>query len=250
MSDARLLYLDLMKKCLLNLIYSDPERLVQAPSGEQVKLREARLVGLDWPSKAHTMIGMKRLSSLQACLTDVLEEGIEGDVIETGVWRGGASILMRAVLAAYGDHERIVWVADSFEGCPEPDPEKFPHDEGLNLNQYEELSVSRAEVEENFRKYGLLDDQVRFLEGWFKNTLPEAPITELALIRLDGDLYESTATALDALYPKLSHGGYLIVDDYNAIPACKAAVRDYREKHGITAQIHEIDWAGAYWRKP
>jgi O-methyltransferase len=101
----------------------------------------------------------------------------------------------------------------------------------------------------NFARYGLLDDRVKFLVGWFKDTLPNAPIEKLAVLRLDGDLYESTIESLDALYAKVSPGGYVIADDYGSIPACRKAVDDFRARHGVTAQINRIDWAGAYWQK-
>jgi O-methyltransferase len=94
----------------------------------------------------------------------------------------------------------------------------------------------------------LLDDRVRFLPGWFKDTLPDAPIDRLALLRLDGDLYESTIQALEALYPRLSPGGFCIIDDY-IIKACRQAVADYRAKHGVSAEIIHIDGAGVFWRK-
>ena len=175
---------------------------------------KARSQGLDWPAEAETMIGMKRLDNVDFCVRSVLERGIPGDFIETGVWRGGTCILMRAALKAYGDTNRVVWAADSFAGLPPPDP-RYPQDEGSTFHNYSDLlGVSLDQVRENFRRYGLLDDQVRFLKGWFKDTLPAAPIPRLAIARLDGDLYASTMDALEALYPKLSQGGYLIVDDY------------------------------------
>lgn len=96
----------------------------------------------------------------------------------------------------------------------------------------------------------MLDDQVRFIPGWFKDTLADAPVEQISVLRLDGDLYESTIQALDALYPRLSSGGYCIIDDYHALKACEQAVADYREKHGISAKIEEIDGTGVLWRKP
>ncbi len=156
---------------------------------------------------------------------------------------------MRAILAANGDTERTVWVADSFEGLPPPNPEEYPADAGLNFHEVDELAVSREEVERNFERFGLLDDQVRFLKGWFKDTLPGAPIEQLAVLRLDADLYESTMDALVPLYPKVASGGYVIIDDYKVIAACKKAVDDYRAQHGITERIVDIDWNGAYWKK-
>jgi O-methyltransferase len=156
---------------------------------------------------------------------------------------------MRAILKAYGVKDRTVWVADSFEGLPAPDAQKYPEDRGLEfLSRFRQLAVSLEEVQRNFRSYGLLDDQVRFLKGWFKDTLPGAPIERLAVLRLDGDMYESTMDALRALYPKLSVGGYTIVDDFH-IAACTRAVEDFRREHGIDEPIRPIDRHSGVWQK-
>lgn len=208
----------------------------------------ARTEGREWPGYADTMIGLERLDNLQYCIETIISEDIEGDFIETGVWRGGACIFMRAVLAAYSIEGRKIFVADSFEGLPEPDLENYPADKGDRLYLHKYLAISQEEVENNFRKYGLLDDKVVFLKGWFKDTLPEAPIKKLSILRLDGDMYASTMEALDHLYPKLQSGGFCIIDDY-ALPNCKQAVDDYRAKHKINSEIKEIDWTGTYWRK-
>ena len=150
------------------------------------------------------------------------------------------------MLAVHGVTDRTVWVADSFQGFPKPDIASYPNDDGLDLSREDFLAVPLEQVQANFRRYELLDDQVRFLKGWFKDTLPTAPIEQLALVRLDGDLYESTIQALDALYPKLSVGGYVIIDDY-FVEQCKQAVSDFRDAHTIRDEIREIDWSGAYW---
>lgn len=207
-----------------------------------------RFDGRDRPTEALTMIGIRRLNNLEKCLVDVLNEGVPGDIIETGVWRGGACVFARAVLKAYGCTERKVWVADSFKGLPSPNPKLFPLDVGCNLWSNPKLSISLEEVKKNFAKYDLLDDQVQFLVGWFRDTLPKAPIERLAVMRLDGDMYESTMDSLTYLYPKLSLCGYIIIDDYFA-PACRKAVEDYRNKNGITDKIHTIDWSGVFWKK-
>jgi O-methyltransferase len=178
-----------------------------------------------------------------------VEEDVPGDLIETGVWRGGACILMRGALNAYGDESRCVWVADSFEGLPKPNAEKYAADAGDDhWTHNETLAVSLEQVQENFARYGLLDDRVKFLKGWFSNTLPTAPIEKLSILRLDGDMYESTIDAIAALYPKLSVGGFAIVDDY-FLKNCKAAIHDYRDLHGITEPMIEIDDRAIYWRR-
>ena len=241
------LYLNLLKKTLTDLIYQDVQ---ENPSLVPLSAEEdQRIKGFDIPSYAHTMIGLKRLDNLQLCIEEALTNEIPGDLIETGVWRGGAAIFMRAVLKANDDTKRLVWAADSFAGLPTPDLNKYPADADSRFHEFEFLSVSLERVQANFAKYDLLDDQVKFLSGWFKDTLPTAPIKELAVIRLDGDMYESTIDALRYLYPKLSRGGYLIVDDYGCVSSCRQAVDDYRLTHNITDEIKEVDWTGIYWQK-
>lgn len=325
-------YLDLLKGCLTRHLFIDEEvddvegagwkAIAYSPVRRFLNDRGLRLVrtggdrddraeGLTWPKRAETMVGLRRLDNVQACVTDVIQRGVPGDLIETGVWRGGTTILMRGVLAAFGEEKRRVWVADSFQGLPTPNPAMYPADgvdpfeaglaaipsgrasERLTLpvapianidrraasrstwaqrrlhyprgcktapaagyepwntplGTLERLVVSVDDVKANFAKYGLLDAQVEFLIGWFKDTLPTAPIDKLAVIRLDGDLYESTMDALTALYPKLSIGGWVIVDDYNCIDACRLAVTDFRDSHGITEELERVDWTAVCWRR-
>jgi hypothetical protein len=259
--EAARLYIDLLKRCVSNSIYDDDmdmmkgENVVDAETGRYVVVDPARVtleekyLGLIWPTRAHTMIGMPRLENLQMCVETVLQDRIPGDLIETGVWRGGASIFMRGILKAYGVTDRVVWAADSFAGLPPPDFEKYPREAAVDFSKVEALAVSLEDVRTNFARYGLLDDQVRFLKGWFKDTLSGAPIERLAVARLDGDLYESTMDALTALYPKLSPGGYVIIDDYNSFESCNIAVNDFRRDQGISAPLSLIPGAGAFWRK-
>ena len=264
------LYLHLMKQCLTRMLWREKYRPMTSVNGwrrvvfeplqsllrqvqlEVVKIEPDRVgerqEGRDWPLEAETMVGLKRLENLQHCVTSVIRNGVPGDLIETGVWRGGSSIFMRAVLKAYGDYSRMVWLADSFRGLPQPDPARYPVDQGDTLWTYKELAISLEEVKANFSRYGLLDDQVAFLPGWFRDTLPGAPINQLAVLRLDGDLYESTMDALTALYHKVSPGGFVIVDDFG-LPTCRAAIEDFRQVRGITDPIHQIDWTGVFWQR-
>ena len=207
---------------------------------------ELRESGQDTPLDAETMVGLKRLDNLQFCVEEVLRRNVPGDLIECGAWRGGSCILMRAVLKAYGNTDRTVWVADSFEGLPKFDQETYAED--AKIWEGGEMAVSIEEVKQNFERYGLLDSQVRFLKGFFVDTLPDAPVQHLSVLRLDADLYESTTQALDYLYPKVSPGGYVIVDDYN-LPAAKQAIHDYRDRHKIVDEIIPIDAHGVYWEK-
>jgi O-methyltransferase len=239
-------YLSLLESCLTGIIYEDkPLKAL----GSEIYDAGIREVGRDWPSMAHTMIGVKRLANLRRLSEDVIANDVPGDFIETGVWRGGACIMMRAVLHAYRITNRRVWVADSFQGLPAPDIEHYPADRDSDYHTFEELSIPFETVKRNFAKYDLLDDQVVFLKGWFKDTLPIAPIERLALLRLDGDLYESTIIALNSLYDKLSPGGYVIVDDYHVVPGCKAAIGDFLAERKISSGLSEIDGVGVFWQK-
>jgi O-methyltransferase len=278
-------YLDLLKKCLTRYIFPDryvfPDTIpLRRPSRDNhpvawlfypalaammgykaVKFYRyakfgryrkfdsiARSEGRDWPSEADTMIGLKRLDNLHACIETVIRDQVLGDFIETGVWRGGACIFMRAALNVYGDQTRRIWLADSFEGLPKPD-NRYRQDEGsIFWKASHTLAISLDQVRANFSRYGLLDERVRFLKGWFKDILPTAPIERLAILRLDGDMYSSTMDSLTSLYPKLSSGGFAIIDDY-AIEACRKAVTDFRESNKINDPILPIDWTGVYWRK-
>jgi hypothetical protein len=245
-SANRDLYLNLMKRCLLNLIHEDGSETFGKASDFNGATRH---YGQDWPRHAQTMIGAARLGNIQSCVADVIRRQIPGDLLEAGVWRGGATIFMRALLKAYGVSDRNVWVADSFQGVPAPNPDKFPQDAIMDFSPYEKLSVSVEQVQENFRRYDLLDSQVKFLPGWFRDTLPAAPIENLAVIRLDGDLYESTMDGLVNLYPRLSHGGYVIIDDFMNLSPVRQAALDYRQKHGIMSKIEAVDWSAVFWRR-
>ena len=236
---ARQRYLNLLTGCLTRELFLDEDDVEPAVRAE----------GRDWPRTAETMVGGARLANVRHAVETVLEENVPGDPIETGVWRGGVTILMRGILEAWGDTERSVWVADSFEGLPAPNVEDYPDDEGHDLSGVETLMVGADIVRANFERYDLLDDRVRFLEGWFADTLAGAPIEQLAVLRLDGDLYESTMDALVPLYDKVAPGGFVIVDDYGAWEPCRKAVHDFRDRHGITDEIVEVDWTGVYWRK-
>jgi len=275
--ELRTLYLDLMKGVLTRHLLIDEEAwdIGVSPAGwvqdesargkvkrvtrDLLARRQLRLVhtggnpalrevGEDWPPTAETMVGLRRLDNVQSCVEAILADGTGGDLIETGVWRGGCSIFMRAVLAAHGVEDRQVWLADSFEGLAPPDLAAYPHEFTVDLSEFTALAVGLDIVKRNFAKYGLLDDQVRFLPGWFADTLPGAPIEQLSLIRLDGDYYESTMTALTSLYPKLSPGGYVIVDDYQ-IDACRRAVDDYLRSVDEKPRFVEIDASSVFWQR-
>src|SRR5262249_41424222 len=197
-----------------------------------------------------------RLDNIQMCIESVIREGIPGDLIEAGVWRGGTTIFMKGVLDTLGDTSRNLWLADSFEGLPSPDADRYPieakaHNSKVMRDVFQHFAVELADVRENFRRFGVLDKRVRFLKGWFKDTLPRAPIHAFSVIRLDGDYYESTMDCLLNLYPKLSRGGYLVVDDYGQDDwtYCRQAVDEVRRNNNIVEPIIRGDSTCYYWRR-
>jgi len=244
------LYLDFLKKSLTNTLFSDE------PIWNNSSQFIYQFIQHYIADHAITMLPVARLDNIQDCIVDVVEQGVPGDLIETGVWRGGAVIFMRAVLKAYGITDRRVWVADSFAGLPEPDAALFPNEAKfysapLVRNIYKNFAVDLETVRRNFASFGLLDDSVRFLKGWFKDTLPIAPIERLAIMRLDGDFYESTADALNGLYDKLSVGGYVIIDDYgeDSWNYCHRAVDEFRMARRITDPLVRVDDQCCYWQR-
>lgn len=268
MLDINRLYLDLLKKSLTNSLYAEYEKgpplypnsnlnklLIKAFAAKGLEIvykkrnsKQKRIYGQDWPEFAHTMVGLKRLDNIQFCIEDILRKDIKGDFIEAGVWRGGVGIFMNAILKLNNVKDRKVWLADSFAGLPVPDVKKYPEDSGLELHKLHFLSVSKQRVKENFKKYNLLNNQVKFLKGWFKHTLPKLPTKKLALIRCDGDLYESTMDILVNLYEKLSLGGYIIIDDWS-MTACRKAVIEFRKQRNIKDKIMKIDTCSVYWQR-
>src|SRR5579862_7896129 len=271
------LYLELLKRSVLNEIYLDDELRIlylraclagtelfdaavlhdirSCRRREYEQLAASRRAGqflyrnIHNSGFNHSMMGRARLDNLQACLDIVRRENLPGDLIECGAWRGGGCIFMAGYLAAYSMRDKNVFVADSFDGLPPP---TAPADAGLDLsrNVFPELAVSMETVQDNFSLYGLDGPKVRYLKGWFKETLPSAPIEQLALLRIDGDLYESTMDVLDNLYSRVGVGGVIIVDDYGAVEACRQAIDDFFARRDLPIpEMKRIDWTGVWFRK-
>jgi hypothetical protein len=301
-ADATSLYLDLIKRALANILYEDVPSWIFDRAASKIMAAERfhlehRVRGEDSPTTAHTMIGMKRLDNIQFCLEEVLKNKVPGDVIETGVLAGGATIFMRAILKAYKDEQRRVFVCDSFMAHPTAHAPKIaqwmlkaaasvpdrawqrqlfqflqtvnpvkslpnaknPSDDLVDyamqiLQNADKMAIPKRDtslegVKSNFARYGLLDEQVVFVKGYFSETLPHVDSDTFSMIRLDGDLYESTMDSLGNLYPKLSPGGFCIIDDFSTLTDCRKAVEDYRLKHGITDPIQTIDYQAIFWQK-
>ena len=241
----------LREKYLLLLRDAISDALFEIPVEDNKKVYpETIALGKIWPSKAVSMLGLARLNNIKALLDKVLIDNIPGDFLEAGVWRGGACIYAKGILDSWGDNIRQVIVADSFEGLPPPDPKKYPVDNGDLHHTIECLAVSEGEVRNNFVRFGLLDDRVKFIKGFFNESFKKPlPFENLSVLRLDGDMYSSTIETLEALYDKVSVGGYIIIDDYVQRQSVSAAVTDFRQVRGISDHINVVDWSAVWWQK-
>jgi O-methyltransferase len=274
-SAMRRRYLQLLKNTLVNLVYPEHElrlRYLEAANGTVDRLdvqralrdirytdaasfeelvagkRDGRNFRRSVTRDAHTMVGLRRLDNIEWCAAQIFAADVDGDFFEAGVCQGGASIFMRAVQVAHEQSHRRMWVADSFEGLPAPTSEV---DAGLDFTEQRMpwLAASLTAVQDHFRAYDLLSDAVRFVPGWFADTLAAAPVERIALLRIDADLYASTRTVLTALYDRVAPGGFIIVDDYHAFPACRTAVDEFRAERGIADPLRRVDWTATCWQK-
>jgi hypothetical protein len=238
---------------------SSPEFFITLAMPLLAQLESANIDLSPYPGSTLSSIGM--MNQLQVAIEALLAAGTEGDLMETGVWRGGLCVWMLAVMQAVEAQEptripplhRLVWAADSFEGVPPPRStgsfaqdethEWVPHLYAADIEsvrwQFERLSLGNTNSQ-------LVDpSRVRFVKGYFNESLRPAvnPVIQtgrrLALLRLDGDTYESTMDVLAAMYTSVNEGGYIIVDDFH-LNGCRRAVFEFRQANGITAPLMPI----------
>jgi hypothetical protein len=231
--DVRGSYLRLLKLALTGAISPQPfttkvgrEGLV-FPVPLAADDMDIRIEGRDRPLDGYTMVGLRRLDNLQTCVEDVLANGIPGDLVDAGTWRGGTAIMMRSVLKLHGGEDRMVYAADAFGG-----------------------SAPAERVERNLRRLGVFDGRLELIDGPLEETLPRLSGRAWSVARMAVDSYERTTSALESLYPGISPGGYLVIDDYGASEQCRRAVHDYRDRHQLREEIQTVDWSGVYWQKP
>ena len=245
----RHLYLNTLKGSLTGILLETPSYYDANTADKFVPYNhKSRMGGEDWPAYGYTMVGMYRLNNLEKLGTYLLKQNVPGDFFECGVWRGGASIFMRGLLKAYHSRDRAVHLVDSFDGLPKASTQE-DHDGWAAMGL---LKVPQEVVVRNFQKYGLLDDQVQFHKGFFRNSLPvvrqelKEKSSSISLLRLDGDMYESTMDILFNLAEFLSPGACIVVDDY-CIPECNKAVQQFLTMHDLSPNIETIDGCGVFF---
>lgn len=239
-SALKKLYTELLKSALINRLYAGVPKFPDA----NIDPASPALIGWD---------GYRRMSMMECLFDCVLADDVPGDLVEAGVWMGGMTIFFAGLLQANGASERAVWNLDSFEGIPlkgDMELEKYPEDRPWAEVWEGKHNCSLQEVKTNFERFGLLNDNVRFVKGLFKDVLPNSPIERIAVLRIDADLYLSTLQALEFLYPRLSPGGYVVFDDWKFEPV-RRAIGHFREEHGIRAIMQFGDTLDPipYWQK-
>lgn len=236
-------YIDLIERSITNYHYLGGD----VPFEEFRAATHYDLAQSQWKvdplARPLTLLTKAQLDLIDRAIRDLEARGIRGDFIEAGVWRGGVIVFMRALLDAYNIQDRRIFAADSFAGIP-----KNTRVQNDPVDDWTDRWVaSLDDVRRSIARFGLLDERILFVVGNFADTLKSLARERFALIRLDSDSYESVETSLTALYPQLSAGGVVIIDDWHLV-GCRAAVEDYRARQGIRDQI-QVHEANAYWVK-
>lgn len=199
-----------------------------------------------------TMLYPLRARTLLRLADEVTRRGVPGAMVDCGTYNGGSTALLSA-----GAPERPVWAFDSFQGLPEASVRDVILDpDWVNPSPDLETVVGLCHGSEEMVRRAVLahgtPERLRVRAGWFQDTLPLAreEIGPIAVLHCDSDWYDSVHVTLEHLYPLVSIGGYVVIDDYGAIPGARRATDDYRRHAGDSARLVRVDQTGRYWRKP
>lgn len=255
------------RDAVLNRLYNDFDQVID---------------GREWPPSAYalSMAGIRRADNFAAAVSQAVVDQVPGQIIETGVWRGGLSFLAAQTLDVMGATTRRAYLADSFAGIPKPpndgrrysDQDHIAHKLGsgtLKTTSGGHLALTKVTdilnnnsvewVQRDARRFRLKSSRLRFVPGFFNESLKrlveEEHDVQFAVVRLDGDTYFSTWDAITVLYPRLSPGGFVLIDDFTNWNGCRDAIKHYRKRHKIKEPLTLIphrygeQHMGAYWRK-
>jgi hypothetical protein len=205
-----------------------------------------------------TMTSFSRCFDLWKVSRSILNNNIPGAFVECGVWRGGSAGIMGVAMQTYGS-QRPLHLFDSFEGLPEPDRQDGSYAVEYSAGRADGRLAAIKKCDATldtvlghlFERLHLDPKNVHFHVGWFQDTVPAdaKQVGPIAVLRLDGDWYASTQVCLDHLYPLVSPGGVVILDDYYYWEGCRKATDEYRQAHGISAPMVRVDEACSYWVK-
>lgn len=274
----------MIKKTIQKLVKKTGYSLVKntGTSGLNFELDHSRKLGYDHEQEANesikkirakTMLPYARLVTLYQAVLHCEKRGVGGDYVECGVWKGGAVGLMALANLAHGIRRRKIHLFDAFTDICQPNPEK---DGERALQEAAAYGKTRKECligeikpmdgfYDSFGGPGVKDEVAEFLKnqigypeeqtifhhGWFQNTVhaDSKEMSNIAILRLDGDWYESVKICLDHLYEKVVIGGFVIIDDYSTYEGCTRAVDEFRAANGIMDYLHHVDHGCRYWIK-
>ena len=193
----------------------------------------------------YSMCSDDEVDQITHIIEDINNKDVKGVIVEAGVWRGGMSAYIRALLNYYND-DRHLYLFDTFGGFPESQLNN--KDQRIHpIMQLIYRDYQLNQVKQLFKRFDLLAN-TNFIQGKFVNTIPKTSIKKIAILRLDADYYEPTLYVLEQCYYKISPGGYVIVDDYNnPYVGCKQAVLEFRAKYNITTPIVDDYGGSIYW---
>lgn len=222
--------------------------------GDRAGYRKARTVRRVMP---YSLVGASGLEATYAAALDAIENGAAGCFVECGVAQGGCSALMAMVAGEHGNGRKM-WLFDSFEGLPSPTENDFdaPGERtGMHVRPLVRGSClgTQQEVEGLlFSKFMLDRNKVVLVKGWFQETLPQYrnKVGPVALLRLDGDWYESTKCCLENLYDQVVSRGWIIIDDYETCYGSKRAVDEFLAAKGLKVEMRSDGRGGVLFEKP
>lgn len=244
-----------LKKIIKSLINSHQYQQVEADP-YKADLRD--FTGLEKENieyvKPYSMTTNERLVSLSRCIDYIVNNNIEGDIVECGVWRGGSMMLVARKLLQLDSKEKKLFLFDTFEGMSEPGKNDVAWDKisaGEKLNTSDKFEGTNVwcystldEVKSNVSKIGYPENKIVYVAGKVEDTLPYPLIGKISLLRLDTDWYSSTKHELEHLYSKLVFGGVLIIDDYGHWEGARKAVDEFIMKNNLKLFLNRIDYTG------
>lgn len=194
--------------------------------------------------RPYTLVGPERIKNLHMLALRIESEGIAGDVIECGVCNGGTAAVM-ARSATHSRIDRTLWLFDSFQGMPETTKADGPEAE----EYVGQVLGSAKRVRELLRKAGANLERVKIVEGWFEDTFPTVSISQIALLNIDADWYESVKLCLETFYDRVVPGGFVSIDDYGHWPGCRKAVDEFFAERQLEYTLQEVDYTARWFQK-
>ena len=194
----------------------------------------------------YTLVSRGRIQNLYRLARRIEKERIPGDVIECGVCNGGTA----AVLARFASRSRMkrtVWLLDSFQGMPEVTPEDGAGRDGDTAESHIGKEVGDPERVRRILEIVRANmDRVRIVPGWFQDTFPSVTATQIAILNIDADWYESVKLCLNTFYDRVAPGGFVSFDDYGYWPGCRRAVDEFFNARQLPYKLTPVD-GEAYW---